>query len=54
MSNTKKFKKMFLILMIAVLPGVLSAGCRGNLGWDRMDGPVGRQTSSGVHSARAM
>lgn len=54
MSNTKKFKRVFLILMIAVLPGVLMAGCRGHLGWGRMDGPIGRQTSPGVHAARAM
>lgn len=53
MLNTKKFTKMFVVLMIAVLPGVLMAGCRGNLGWDRMDGPVGRQTSSDVQSVRA-
>lgn len=45
---------MFVILMIVLLPGVFLAGCRGNLGWDRMDGPIGRKGPSDVHQTGAM
>ena len=53
MPNTKRISKLFVILMIALLPGALLAGCRGNLGWDRMEGPVGRQGPSSLHHAQA-
>jgi hypothetical protein len=53
MSNTTKLKRIVLILLFAVLPAALLTGCRGDLGWARMDGPIGRQASPDVESIRA-
>jgi len=48
MKSAKNYLKIFMILLMALLPGIFLAGCRGNLGWD-LDGPLGRQSQSSFH-----
>ena len=52
MKNSKNYSKMLTVLFVAAFPIVLMAGCRGNIGWDRMDGSLGRQSHSGSHQPR--
>jgi len=52
MQNSKSYPKMFMVLLMALLPAFFLAGCHGNVGWDRMGAPLGRQSQSGFHQAR--
>ncbi len=52
MQNTKSYSKMFMVLLMALLPGIFLAGCHGNVGWDRSDAPLGRQSQSNFHQAQ--
>ncbi len=47
MRDSRRFLRIVLVLVMAALPIGLLVGCRGNLGWDRMDGPTGRQVQPG-------
>jgi hypothetical protein len=46
MKNPKSYLTTLIALTIAVLPAVLQTGCRGDVGWARMDGAMGRQSPS--------
>lgn len=50
--KSKSYPTMLMVLLMALLPVVFLAGCRGNLGWDRMGSPAGRQSQSGFHQSR--
>jgi hypothetical protein len=50
MQSSKNYSKMFMILLMALLPGLFLAGCHGNLGWD-MASSQGRQSPSSFHQA---
>jgi hypothetical protein len=52
MQNSKSYPRMFMAVLIAFLSIVFLGGCHGSLGWDRMDGPLGRQSQSGFHQPR--
>jgi len=52
MQDSKSHVRVFMVLLMAALPAVFLAGCRGNLGWDRTGGPSGRQNQSGFHQSQ--
>lgn len=52
MKYWKSHLKMMTVLMLTLLPGLFLIGCRGNIGWDRMDGPLRHQSQSNVHTVR--
>lgn len=52
MQYWKSYRKTVTVLLMALAAGAFLAGCRGNLGWERMDGPVGRQSHPGFHQPR--
>jgi hypothetical protein len=49
MRHCKRCTKMMMAVLMALLPALFLVGCRGNLGWDRMDGPPVRQGQSRMH-----
>lgn len=48
MRYCKCYSKMMMAVLLALLPALFLVGCRGGLGWDRMDGPPARQGHSRV------
>jgi len=49
MKNVRNYQMVFMVLCMVLLSGTILVGCRGGLGWDRMDGPQGKAMQSNVH-----
>ena len=52
MKNSKGYPRMFMVLLMALLPSVFLAGCHGNLGWDRAPIPIGCQNKGGFEQSQ--
>lgn len=48
MVNMKRYVRTLMMAFMALVPGLLLVGCRGNLGWDRMQTSLER-SSHGEH-----
>lgn len=46
MPNPKSYLRVLIGLMVAMLPALLQTGCKGDVGWARMDAARGRQSPS--------
>lgn len=52
MRKCTKYPKMFTVLFTALLLSVAVAGCRGSLGWERMQISLEHQNQSGLDLSR--
>jgi hypothetical protein len=43
MKDAKRCLRMFVVMLMVLLPMFFLTGCHSNVGWDRMDAPLGRQ-----------